>query len=83
MEDEGSLGTYSPDWLVTDTVSIPGNLIGQLMGVQRSHLLVFNLGCDEDLAIRVRPALGDKCPRCWMFTRQKDDALCPRCKRIV
>ncbi|KAK7046684.1 tRNA synthetases class I-domain-containing protein [Favolaschia claudopus] len=38
---------------------------------------------DEDLAIRIRPAQLEKCPRCWTFTRSSSDALCPRCTSVV
>ncbi|KAF5383170.1 hypothetical protein D9615_005042 [Tricholomella constricta] len=63
VTDEGSLGTSSPEWIYTDTLSIPG--------------------CDDDVAIRVRPATLHKCPRCWTFTREPEDTLCPRCTDVV
>ncbi|KAG6854411.1 hypothetical protein C0991_006953 [Blastosporella zonata] len=40
-------------------------------------------GSDEDLAIRVRPAVLHKCPRCWTYTAPADDKLCSRCTETV
>ncbi|KAL0958174.1 hypothetical protein HGRIS_000337 [Hohenbuehelia grisea] len=40
-------------------------------------------GCDDEIAVRVRPATKQKCPRCWTFTRQDGDHVCPRCKSVV
>ncbi|KAG6820906.1 hypothetical protein H0H93_009680 [Arthromyces matolae] len=37
-------------------------------------------GSDDELAIRVRPATLDKCPRCWTYTSPTEDELCSRCK---
>ena len=34
--------------------------------------------------IRVEPAAGIKCPRCWKVTGQADaEGLCPRCAAVV
>ncbi|KAF7323909.1 hypothetical protein MKEN_00612300 [Mycena kentingensis (nom. inval.)] len=38
---------------------------------------------DEDIAIRVKPAELEKCPRCWTLTRPKEDILCSRCVSVV
>ncbi|KAJ7695476.1 tRNA synthetases class I-domain-containing protein [Mycena rosella] len=38
---------------------------------------------DEDLSIRIRPAQLEKCSRCWTFTRQASDPLCPRCTSVA
>ncbi|KAL6298677.1 isoleucyl-tRNA synthetase [Sparassis latifolia] len=40
---------------------------------------------DSDLEIRVlvRPAALSKCPRCWTYTRPKDDLLCKRCSDVL
>ncbi|KAF8157025.1 tRNA synthetases class I-domain-containing protein [Crassisporium funariophilum] len=38
---------------------------------------------DEEMAVRVRPATRQKCPRCWTFTRPKEDVLCGRCADVV
>ncbi|KAF8067764.1 tRNA synthetases class I-domain-containing protein [Lyophyllum atratum] len=40
-------------------------------------------GCDDEVAIRVRPAALHKCPRCWTYTRPVDDVLCSRCSEVV
>ncbi|KAK7043002.1 isoleucine-tRNA ligase [Paramarasmius palmivorus] len=38
---------------------------------------------DESIAIRVRPASLEKCPRCWTFTRPKSEELCARCESVI
>ncbi|KAJ7512047.1 tRNA synthetases class I-domain-containing protein [Mycena galericulata] len=40
-------------------------------------------GYDEDLSIRIRPAQLEKCSRCWTFTREPSERLCPRCTSVV
>lgn len=77
--DEGSLGTTSPEWLYTDSLSIPGKC-----SIHAYHTLsdVLPSGCESDLGIRVRPAVLGKCPRCWTFTRA-EDVLCGRCSEVV
>ena len=37
------------------------------------------------LVIQVSEAQGEKCPRCWMHSRQADPetGLCPRCAAVV
>ncbi|KAJ6499704.1 isoleucyl-tRNA synthetase [Mycena vitilis] len=39
--------------------------------------------CEDDLAIRIRPAQLVKCSRCWTFTRPPSDPLCPRCTSVI
>lgn len=49
-------------------------------------VVVVNVGAedtDEAIAIRVRPATREKCPRCWTFTREKEDVLCERCDEVI
>ena len=39
---------------------------------------------DQADEIRVEPALGEKCPRCWKHsTASGTDNLCPRCAAVV
>ncbi|MDD4836179.1 MAG: class I tRNA ligase family protein, partial [Dethiosulfovibrio sp.] len=34
--------------------------------------------------IKVSPASGSKCPRCWRFSEDVDDqGLCPRCQTVI
>ncbi|KLO17641.1 isoleucyl-tRNA synthetase [Schizopora paradoxa] len=35
------------------------------------------------IGIRARPSSREKCPRCWMYTRQSDDSLCHRCSSAI
>ncbi|KAF8886535.1 isoleucyl-tRNA synthetase [Infundibulicybe gibba] len=63
LVDEGSLGTSAPEWLYSDTLSLPAH--------------------DLDVVLRVRPAVQEKCPRCWTFSRPESDVLCHRCSAVV
>jgi isoleucyl-tRNA synthetase len=42
---------------------------------------------DSGIAILVEQAEGEKCDRCWMYTKDAvsdgEGRLCPRCKRII
>ncbi|KAF9447135.1 isoleucyl-tRNA synthetase [Macrolepiota fuliginosa MF-IS2] len=38
---------------------------------------------DEGIAIRIRPATREKCPRCWTFTKEEGEVLCERCDAAV
>ncbi|KAI0037150.1 tRNA synthetases class I-domain-containing protein [Vararia minispora EC-137] len=37
----------------------------------------------DEVAVRVRPAAGLKCPRCWAFTRAEGEKVCGRCARVL
>lgn len=80
LTDEGSLGTSSPAWSHTDSVSIPG---GSNYWNFAERTLMFHKGCDLNLGVRVRPAMMEKCPRCWTYTRPKEDDLCGRCSSVL
>ncbi|KZM19735.1 Isoleucine--tRNA ligase [Ascochyta rabiei] len=36
-----------------------------------------------DAKVVVHPPALDKCPRCWRFARESDEALCNRCDEVV
>lgn len=78
--DEGSLGVFSPLWLYTDSVTIPGEScrFGDMISILNE-----TVGCVEDLVVRVRPATAHKCPRCWTFARHEGNILCGRCSEVV
>ncbi|EDR09531.1 uncharacterized protein LACBIDRAFT_318681 [Laccaria bicolor S238N-H82] len=42
-------------------------------------------GLDEDarLHLHVRSPILQKCPRCWTYTRQEEQNLCKRCKKVL
>ncbi|PBK94614.1 isoleucyl-tRNA synthetase [Armillaria gallica] len=67
--DEGSLGTASPEWIYIRSLSILGEGFSKPTSA---------LGSEEsyDVAIRIRPATREKCPRCWTFTKEAEDILC-------
>lgn len=81
VTDEGSFGTSSPEWVYSDTITIPGKPCLCKLGEAVSHQSV--IGVDDDLAVRVRPATMQKCPRCWTFTKPITSTLCERCTEVV
>ena len=40
-------------------------------------------GKKKDLEIKVEHAKGEKCSRCWQYSEELEDDLCPRCKHIL
>ncbi|KAK0445212.1 tRNA synthetases class I-domain-containing protein [Armillaria borealis] len=74
--DEGSLGTASPEWIYIRSLSILGEGFSKPASA---------LGSEEsyDVAIRIRPATREKCPRCWTFTKEAEDILCQRCADVT
>ncbi|KAJ8083181.1 isoleucine-tRNA ligase [Marasmius tenuissimus] len=61
---------------------------GSLGGVGNAPAWVYSdsveiPGLDADIAVRVRPATLEKCPRCWTFTREESKDLCSRCESIL
>ena len=37
----------------------------------------------KDIYIEVKPARGEKCPRCWMISEEIEGEVCPRCSPVV
>lgn len=37
----------------------------------------------DDIKIKVEHAKGDKCERCWQYSEDIEDGLCPRCREIL
>ncbi|KZT10283.1 isoleucyl-tRNA synthetase [Laetiporus sulphureus 93-53] len=40
-------------------------------------------GSEASVKIIVHPATLNKCPRCWAYTRSKEETLCHRCSEVV
>ncbi len=40
-------------------------------------------GKKKELEIKVEHAKGEKCERCWQYSEELEDGLCPRCKHIL
>lgn len=45
--------------------------------------LALNKAPADGIELRVCPARGAKCPRCWTFTREEEVELCERCADAV
>ena len=58
----------------------------KLAGLDLSELFIVSMAHVEqgETRISVRPAPGEKCPRCWRITPTPSaDGLCPRCAKVV
>ena len=58
----------------------------KLAGLDLSELFIVSMTHVEqgETRISVRPAPGEKCPRCWRITPTPSaDGLCPRCAKVV
>ncbi|OGI01101.1 MAG: isoleucine--tRNA ligase [Candidatus Melainabacteria bacterium GWF2_37_15] len=44
---------------------------------------VLNTLQEEGYTVYVTPALGEKCPRCWKFTRNEGEEICIECKEAL
>ena len=45
--------------------------------------LEISKGKKKDLEIKVEHAKGEKCARCWQYSEELEDGICPRCKHIL
>jgi isoleucyl-tRNA synthetase len=59
------------DWFVVSAISSQSE--GEALGE-------FEVEGDRFVIIK---ATGHKCPRCWRFTAEKEDALCERCAKVL
>ena len=67
-------------------LDLPEAEMATLAGLDLSELFIVSMTHVEagERKIAVRPAPGEKCPRCWRITPTPDaDGLCPRCARVV
>ncbi|KAH6900891.1 isoleucyl-tRNA synthetase [Coprinopsis sp. MPI-PUGE-AT-0042] len=70
-------------FIVSDaTITSPGDL--GISSPEWTYMSTIDIpGSPIDLAIRVRPASLQKCPRCWTYTRPSDETLCNRCTSAI
>lgn len=38
---------------------------------------------ESEYKVIVTPTTKEKCPRCWKYTAESSDTLCPRCTDVV
>lgn len=38
---------------------------------------------ESSYKVIVMPTTKEKCPRCWKYTAESSDTLCPRCAEVV
>lgn len=75
-----SLDSQNLDWQYTSEVRIPGEIWVLPCYIPPNHC---SLGTKQDISVTVQPAAGQKCPRCWMYTREPEHTLCHRCSDVI
>ncbi|KAB0405831.1 hypothetical protein E2I00_008483, partial [Balaenoptera physalus] len=64
----------------------PGLLFEIIEGHQKFLLGILRGGDireESSYKVIVMPTTKDKCPRCWKYTAESSDTLCPRCAEVV
>ena len=62
-------------------LDVLGDFAGDLSEVLICSETVIHKG--ESLTVRVEPALGKKCPRCWNYRELGKDGVCKRCEEAL
>lgn len=67
------------DLLVVSDFDVVSNPESLLVGVKYKY----EIELDENNSVILRPAKGEKCPRCWKFTKEPELELCHRCNDVI
>ncbi|XP_003791049.1 isoleucine--tRNA ligase, mitochondrial [Otolemur garnettii] len=75
MASETTLLTQEPREMTEDVIELKGTFLINLKGGDI---------CEESsYKVIVMPTTKEKCPRCWKYTAESSDTLCPRCAEVV
>ncbi|XP_058131216.1 isoleucine--tRNA ligase, mitochondrial [Dasypus novemcinctus] len=75
MASQTTLLTQEPLEMTADVTKLEGTFQINLQGGDI---------CEESsYKVIVMPATKEKCPRCWKYTAESSDTLCPRCAEVV
>nr|XP_060500382.1 isoleucine--tRNA ligase, mitochondrial [Panthera onca] len=75
MASQTTLLPEEPRTLTTDVIERKGTFLINLEGGDIRE--------ESSYKVIVMPTTKEKCPRCWKYTADSSDALCPRCTRVV
>ncbi|XP_042831444.1 isoleucine--tRNA ligase, mitochondrial [Panthera tigris] len=75
MASQTTLLPEEPRTLTTDVIERKGTFLINLEGGDIRE--------ESSYKVIVMPTTKEKCPRCWKYTADPSDALCPRCTRVV
>ncbi|KAM9613330.1 isoleucine--tRNA ligase, mitochondrial [Trichechus inunguis] len=75
MASETTLLSQEPREVTADAVALTGTFVINLEGGDIHE--------ESSYKVIVMPATKEKCPRCWKYTAESSDTLCPRCAEVV
>ncbi|XP_007935121.1 isoleucine--tRNA ligase, mitochondrial [Orycteropus afer afer] len=75
MASETTLLSQEPREITADAVELTGTFLINLEGGDIRE--------ESSYKVIVMPTTKEKCPRCWKYTAESSDALCPRCAEVV
>ncbi|XP_037679474.1 isoleucine--tRNA ligase, mitochondrial isoform X2 [Choloepus didactylus] len=75
MASQTTLLTQEPLEITADVIKLEGTFLINLEGGDIRE--------ESSYKVIVMPATKEKCPRCWKYTAESSDALCPRCADVV
>uniref|UniRef100_A0A673TL31 Isoleucine--tRNA ligase, mitochondrial n=1 Tax=Suricata suricatta TaxID=37032 RepID=A0A673TL31_SURSU len=75
MASQTTLLPEDPRTLTEDAIECKGTFLINLEGGDIRE--------ESSYKVIVMPTTKEKCPRCWKFTAESSDTLCPRCSDVV
>ncbi|XP_004439724.1 PREDICTED: isoleucine--tRNA ligase, mitochondrial [Ceratotherium simum simum] len=75
MASETTLLSQEPRALAADVIERKGTFLINLEGGDIRE--------ESSYKVIVMPTTKEKCPRCWKYTAESSDTLCPRCAEVV
>ncbi|XP_074078804.1 isoleucine--tRNA ligase, mitochondrial isoform X2 [Macrotis lagotis] len=73
MASQTSLLAQDPIEISDDAIEIKGNFEINIEGIRE----------ESSYKVIVIPSTKEKCPRCWKYTSESPDQLCPRCTEVT
>uniref|UniRef100_A0A2K6D501 Isoleucine--tRNA ligase, mitochondrial n=1 Tax=Macaca nemestrina TaxID=9545 RepID=A0A2K6D501_MACNE len=75
MASESTLLAQEPREMTADVIELKGKFLINLEGGDIRE--------ESSYKVIVMPTTKEKCPRCWKYTAESSDTLCPRCAEVV
>ncbi|XP_020140016.2 isoleucine--tRNA ligase, mitochondrial [Microcebus murinus] len=75
MASETTLLAQEPREMTEDVIELHGKFLINLEGGDIRE--------ESSYKVIVMPTTKEKCPRCWKYTAESSDTLCPRCAEVV
>ncbi|XP_006869776.1 PREDICTED: isoleucine--tRNA ligase, mitochondrial [Chrysochloris asiatica] len=75
MASQTTLLAQEPREITADAIELTGTFLINLEGGDIRE--------ESSYKVIVMPTTKEKCPRCWKYTAESSDMLCPRCAEVV